>query len=460
MKKYIFSVLLVSSFSLLAVSQTTNPNAGNPHASGNQNTNITSVGILPVSNPEAEGLNGVQMVRDIDSIASLGIDKKAYPGCVVLIMKNGKIVFEKAYGTYSYDDPTPMTTRSIFDMASVTKVAATTLSVMKLYDEGKLRLDKTLGTYLPWVRNSDKADLNIKKILLHEAGLVPDVVFYRQTYDSTTKMPSSEFFRNDSSAQFGVRVARNLYLRSDYWKTMNQSIVESKLVTPVKYLYSDNDFIFMGDIVEALSGMRINEYVDQTFYKPMGLHSIGFNPRNRFDTSLIAPTELDTYFRYQHLRGDVHDEGAAMYGGVAGHAGLFSNAEDIAAVFQMFLDGGMFKGKEYIRPETIKLFTAYNSSISRRGIGFDKPQKDNYTTKDGNPYPSRFASPLTFGHTGYTGPAVWADPKYDLVYVFLSNRVNPVRSTELFNYNIRGAIEDAVYKAMIPAIPEVTRFSK
>ncbi len=423
----------------------------------NLDTGIAPNRVLPVATPESQGLNGAQITKEIDSIAQLGIEKRAYPGCVVLVMRNGKIVFEKAYGTYNYDTPEPVTIKTIFDMASVTKICATTLSVMKLVDEGKLRLDKSLGSYLPWVRNSDKADLNIEKILLHEARLVPDVVFYKKTIDSVTKLPSTEYFRHDSSAAFGVRVAAHLYLRSDYWKTMNQSIVDSKLLAPNKYVYSDNDFIFMGDIVEAISGLRIDQYADKYFYKPMGLTSIGFNPRNRFDTNLIAPTEMDTYFRHQHLRGDVHDEGSAMFGGVAGHAGLFSDAEDIAAVLQMFLNGGSLNGKQYIKPETLTLFSAYNSSISRRGIGFDKPQKDNFTTTDPHPYPSRFASPLTFGHTGYTGTNVWVDPKYNLVYVFLSNRVNPSRSNKLYEYNIRGGILDVVYKSMVPAIPEVLK---
>ena len=414
--------------------------------------------LMPVATPESQGLNGLQMANDIDSIANLGIAEKAYPGCVVLVARHGKIVFEKAYGTYNYDTPDPVTLNSIYDMASVTKICATTLAVMKLYDQGKLRLDKTLGTYLPWVRKSDKKNLNIEKILLHEAGLVPDVVFYRKTIDPVTKQPLPQYFQPDSSAKFSVRVAQNLYLRTDYADTMNQSILDSKLLPGNKYVYSDNDFIFMGDVVKAISGLRLDKYVDKNFYQPMGLHSIGFNPRNRFDTNLVAPTELDQYFRYQHLHADVHDEGSAMFGGVAGHAGLFSNAENIAALLQMFLDGGSFNGKQYLKPETLKLFTAYNSEISRRGIGFDKPQKDNYTTTDEHPYPSRFASPLTFGHTGYTGTCIWVDPKYDLVYVFLSNRVNPGRSNNLYKYNIRGAIEDAVYKAMVPAIPEVLNF--
>jgi CubicO group peptidase (beta-lactamase class C family) len=367
------------------------------------------------------------------------------------------IIFEKAYGNYNYDTPEPVNLNSIYDMASVTKVCATTLGVMKLYDEGKLRLDKTLGTYLHWVRKSDKANLNIENILLHQAGLVPDVVFYKKTVDPATGKPLPQYYQPDSSAKFSVRVAQNMYLRTDYAKTMNQSIVDSKLIPGEKYIYSDNDFILMADVVQAISGLRIDKYVDKYFYKPMGLHSIGFNPRNRFDTNLVAPTELDNYFRFQLLHADVHDEGSAMFGGDAGHAGLFSNAENIGAILQMFLDGGSFNGKQYIKPSTLNLFNAYNSSISRRGIAFDKPQKDNYTTTDEHPYPSRFASPLTFGHTGYTGTAIWVDPKYDLVYVFLSNRVNPTRSQNLYKYNIRGAIEDAVYKAMFPAIPEVLK---
>jgi len=420
-------------------------------------TGIISKRIMPLATPGAEGLDGLQMTRDIDSIALEGIAGKAYPGCVVLIARHGKIVFEKAYGTYNYDTPEPVSLNSIYDMASVTKICGTTLGVMKLYDEGKLSLDKTLGTYLRWVRKSDKKNLNIKKILLHQARLVADVVFYKKTVDPVTGRPLPQYFRPDSSAKFNVRVAEHLYLRRDYADSMNQSIADSKLLPEEKYVYSDNDFILMADIVQALSGLRIDKYVDKYFYKPMGLHSIGFNPRNRFDTNLVAPTELDQYFRYQHLHADVHDEGSAMFGGDAGHAGLFSNAEDIGALLQMFLDGGSFKGKQYIKPSTLKLFTAYNSSISRRGIAFDKPQKDNYTTTDPHPYPSRFASPLTFGHTGYTGTCIWVDPKFDLVYVFLSNRVNPERSTNLYKLNIRGSIEDAVYKAMVPAIPEVLK---
>ncbi len=415
--------------------------------------------LMPTANPDEVGMDAAKLLA-IDSIANLGITGGAYPGCVVLAARHGKIFYEKAFGTYNYDTPQPVSLSSIYDMASVTKICATTLGVMKLYDEGKIKLDKTLGDYLPWVRKSDKKNLNIKKILLHQAGLVADVVFYLKTIDPLTKQPLPQYFQPDSSAKFSVRVAQNLYLRTDYADSMNQSILDSKLLPTDKYVYSDNDFILMADVVKAISGLRIDKYVDKYFYKPMGLHSIGFNPRNRFDTNLVAPTELDNYFRYQHLHADVHDEGSAMFGGDAGHAGLFSNVENIAAILQMFLNGGSFHGKQYIKPSTLNLFTAYNSSISRRGIAFDKPDKDNYTTTEAHPYPSRFASPLTFGHTGYTGTCIWVDPKYDLVYVFLSNRVNPVRSQGLYKYNIRGAIEDVLYKAMVPEIPEVKKREK
>jgi beta-glucosidase-like glycosyl hydrolase/CubicO group peptidase (beta-lactamase class C family) len=412
--------------------------------------------LMPVANPSEVGIDAAKLLA-IDSIANLGIAGGAYPGCIVLAARHGKIFYEKAFGTYNYDTPQPVSLNSIYDMASVTKICATTLGVMKLYDQGKLRLDKTLGTYLPWTRKSDKKNLNIKKVLLHQAGLVADVVFYKKTIDPVTKQPLPQYFRPDSSAKFSVRVAQNLYLRTDYADSMNQSILDSKLLPTDKYVYSDNDFILMADVVQAISGLRIDKYVDKYFYKPMGLRSTGFNPRNRFDTNLVAPTELDQYFRYQHLHADVHDEGSAMFGGHAGHAGLFSSVENIGAILQMFLDGGTFKGKRYIKSSTLQLFSAYNSSISRRGIAFDKPEKDNYTTTEAHPYPSRFASPLTFGHTGYTGTCIWVDPKYDLVYVFLSNRVNPERSVNLYKYNIRGAIEDAIYKAMVPAIPEVIK---
>lgn len=408
---------------------------------------IVSNHLLPVVKPGNVGLDAAKLSL-IDSIATDGIEAGAYPGCVVLAARDGKIAFEKAYGTYNYNDPDPMTLESIFDMASVTKICATLISVMKMYDEGKIKLNKTLGDYLPWVRGTNKAKLQIRDVLLHQAGLIAFIPFYKETIDSNTKQPMPSLYSVYQNDSFNIRVAQNMYLKNNWEDTIYKRILTSKLGPRSKYIYSDNDFIFLGKIVQQISGLTLDRYVDKNFYQPMGLTSTGFKPREKFDTSKIVPTENDMEFRMQHLHGDVHDPGAAMFGGVAGHAGLFSDVEGIASIFQMLLNGGTFNGKRYINEKTIKLFTAYNSSVSRRGLGFDKPEKDNASRKE--PYPSELASPLTFGHTGYTGTCVWADPKTNIVYVFLSNRVNPDGGTnlKLLHMNVRGKIQDAIYEAI------------
>lgn len=412
--------------------------------------------LMPMVSPASVGMDAEKLTA-IDSIAKAGVDAHAYPGCVVLAARDGKIFYQKAFGKYNYDTPGRMNTETIFDLASVTKILATTLSVMKLYDEGKIKLDKTLGTYLPWVRKSDKKNLVIRDVLLHQAGLVAFIPFYKKLIDPETGIPLPQYFRNEKSDSFSIRVAQHLYLRSDYDDSLYQIILDSKLGPRGKYIYSDNDFIFLGKIVQAVSGLPLDQYAAKNFYIPMRLHSTGFLPREKFDTNRIAPTEFEKDFRMQHLHGDVHDPGSALFGEVAGHAGLFSDAGDMAAMLQMLLNGGTFKGKRYIKESTIKLFTSYNSSVSRRGLGFDKPEKDNYTTNDPHPYPSRYASPLTYGHTGYTGTCIWVDPKYNLVYVFLSNRVNPDggENLKLSTMYIRGAIEDTLYQAIIPTPEEV-----
>lgn len=403
---------------------------------------------LPVVNPISVGLDEAKLTV-IDSIANDGITNGAYPGCVVLVAKDGKVAYQKAFGKYDYDKPDSVSLQSIFDMASVTKICATTLSVMKLYDEGKLDLKKYLGDYLPWVKGSNKDSLLIENILLHQAGLIPTTQFVRETLDSATKTPLPKYYSNRQTDSFTIRVAENLFIRNDWRDTMYKRMVQSKLTPAGKYVYSDNDFIFLGKIVEQLSGLTLDKYVKKTFYDPLGLTATGFKPRERFSLDRIVPTETEKSFRLQHLRGDVHDPGASMFGGVAGHAGLFSTASDLGIIMQMLLNGGSFNGKQYIKPETIKLFTAYQSAISRRGFGFDKPEKDNDTLKI--PYPSRLVSPLTFGHTGYTGTCVWADPKYNIVYIFLSNRVNPDGgdNLKLSKLNVRGKIQDQIYKSMV-----------
>jgi CubicO group peptidase (beta-lactamase class C family) len=409
---------------------------------------IVARNLLPVTSPGNVGLNAATLSA-IDDIAEAGIAAGATPGCVVLVARDGKIAFEKAFGKYNYDTPGPVTLQSIYDMASVTKICATTIAVMKMYDEGKIKLNKTLGDYLPWVKRSNKGALEIEKILLHQAGLVAFIPFYKETIDPITAEPLPSIYSHYKKGSFSKRVAQNLYMRNDWTNTIYKRILDSELGPVDKYVYSDNDFIFLGKIVEAISGMSLDAYTAKYFYEPMKLKSTGFRPREKFDTNRIAPTEYEKGFRMQHLHGDVHDPGAAMFGEVAGHAGLFSNVEELAAIMQMLLDGGTFNGKRYLKKETIRLFTSYNSPVSRRGLGFDKPEKDNAYRLE--PYPAKSVSPLTFGHTGYTGTCVWADPKYNLVFVFLSNRVNPDGgdNLKLSQMNIRGKIQETIYNAML-----------
>jgi CubicO group peptidase (beta-lactamase class C family) len=282
--------------------------------------------------------------------------------------------------------------------------------------------------------------------LLHQAGLVPFIPFYKETID-TSGVPNPAIYSDKRKTGFTTRVAENLYLRNDWNDTIFNRILKSPLGPKGKYVYSDNDFIFLGKVVEAISGLTLDQYVQTTFYNKMGLSTMGFTPRKRFSTEVIVPTEREKHFRQQLMRGDVHDEGASLFGGVAGHAGLFSNSYDLAMLYQMLLNGGTLNGRRFLGEETIKNFTAYHSKISRRGLGFDKPEKDN--DKRQEPYPSAFASPATYGHTGFTGTCVWVDPEAKLVYIFLSNRVYPTRDNPLLSrLNVRPKIQDAFYRAL------------
>jgi beta-N-acetylhexosaminidase len=422
---------------------------------------IVSMGKLPVSvckfkygdgfvhggiKPERATISK-EKLEAIDSIVKDGLAQKAFPGCVVLAAHKGEIIYHKAFGNHEYGPSPAVSPESIFDLASVTKISATTVSVMKLFEEGKIELDKTIGDYLPWTKGTNKAKLTIKDILLHQAGLAPFIVFYKETIDTNTGILNPAIYADKLVPGFGVRVAENIYMRNDWQDTMFKRILKSPLSQKNRYVYSDNDFIFLGKIVEQLSGLTLDQYTQKYFYNKIGMYSTGFKPRNRFQMECLVPTETDNYFRQQTTRGDVHDEGASMFGGVAGHAGLFSNAYDLSLLYQMLLNGGELNGERYLKPETIQLFTSYHSKISRRGLGFDKPEKDNKIRRE--PYPSSLASPQTFGHTGFTGTCVWVDPATDLVYIFLSNRVYPTRNNnKLGQLLIRGKIQDAIYRAL------------
>ena len=387
----------------------------------------------------------------VDSIIHDAIVKRAMPGAVVLVAKDGKLAYLRSYGYLTYDSIEPVYPETIYDLASVTKIMATNVSVMKLYDEGKLDLQKTLGDYLPWVRGTDKEGLKLWDILLHQAGLKAWIPFYRETVDTLNANYAyfGSVYESKPNDHYSVPVAENVYMKKEWLDTMYTRMIQSELGPAGKYVYSDNDFIFLGKIVESISGQPLEKYVKAAFYDKLNMKSTGFNPRERFPAEYIAPTESESGFRQQLLQGYVHDPGAAMFGGIAGHAGLFSNAYDLAILAQVLLNDGSFKGTNFFKKETIDLFTAYHSDSSRRGLGFDKPEKDNLTRRD--PYPALSASPETFGHTGFTGTCIWIDPKYNLTFILLANRVNNNGDANRFlRMNIRGKVLETIYSALKP----------
>lgn len=386
--------------------------------------------------PDNGGLNS-QHLQLIDTIALEAIRGKASPSAVVMVVKDGQVIYNKAFGAHTYADSAAITRiDDIYDLASVTKIAATTLGVMRLSETSKISLDSTLKAYIGRTRNTDKGNISVREIMLHQAGLVPFIPFYKH-------IDSLDFSR-DSSGVFTTKVADHYYLRNQYFeRVMWPQILKSPLSTRGRYVYSDLSMYFAKEVIEEVTGQRLDQYVFDQFYKPLGMKTAGFNPRNHFNTNQIIPTENDTLFRKTLLMGYVHDQGAAMAGGIAGHAGLFASANDLAILFQMLLDGGTYGGKQYFKSKTINLFTAKQSDLSRRGLGFDRADPDT-----GKGYPSKLASLRTYGHTGYTGTCVWVDPEYHLVYIFLSNRINPQVTSKLSALNTRGRIQDVIYEAI------------
>lgn len=385
--------------------------------------------------PEDAGVNADNL-KEIDNIANEAIREKAAPGIVVLVAKDGKVIFNKAYGNHTYVNGLPDKVTDIFDLASLTKTTATTPTVMRLFEEHKLNLDTNIGAYIPRARLSPMNAIKVREVMLHQAGFIPFIPFHDFVKPGD--------YSRDSSAAFPTKVADNYYIKKGFFKeVMWPKMLNSPIRTRGKYVYSDISMYVMKEICERLSGMPLDTYVWENFYKPLGMQTAGFLPRNRFTKDQIVPTEQDNYFRKTLLEGYVHDQGAALAGGVSGHAGLFSSANDLAIIYQMLLNKGSYGGNQYFQPQTVDMFTKKQSDVSRRGLGFDRWDPD--STKK---YPSQLASPLTYGHTGYTGTAVWVDPAKELVYIFLSNRVNPTVSEKLGSLKIRPRIQDAIYKAI------------
>ena len=386
-----------------------------------------------------------QYIRQIDSLLLDGISQKAYPGCQVLAMKDGNIIFEGNYGKFTYEGDKYVNADAIYDIASLTKLFASSFALMKLYDEGKLDLNSTLGDYFPFLNQSDKGEIKLIEFLTHQSGMTPWIPIYKMTCDGNK--PDVNYFREYIDENHTVRVAKNLYISDDFRYEIYDTIMKSELKEK-KYKYSDLGFYFVPEIVEAITNQSFESYLEEIFFKPLNLNHICFKPLNKHDIDNIVPTEDDKYFRNQLICGDVHDQTAALFGGVSGHAGLFSNARDLAVMMQLLLNGGYANGTQFISEETINYFTSapFADNENRRGIGFDKPELDpeaKYYT------PSKQSSMASYGHSGFTGTFAWADPANNLIVIFLSNRVYPTSdNNKLSKLNLRTEIHDLFYKAV------------
>lgn len=377
-----------------------------------------------------------KMGQRIDAIAKEAIDQRAAPGMVVMAVKDGQVIFEKAYGHHTYEKKQATRISDIFDLASISKIAGTTPVVMHLQEKNIINLDSTMGHYLWQAKETNKANITLRTVLLHEAGFTPFIPFYKELKPGD--------LQRTKDANHQVQVADNAYLKNNYYQDVMWPEMLNSPVKPIgKYVYSDISMYVMKEVSEHETSVPMQGYVQNILYKKIGMKTAGYLPRNRFDRNRIVPTQNDTIFRKTLLQGFVHDEGAAMAGGVAGHAGLFSTANDLAIYGQMLLNRGTYGGVQFYKPETIDLFTSKQSASSRRGLGFDR-----YDPKPGADYPSKLANESVYGHTGYTGTCIWIDPRNQLVYIFLSNRVHPQVSSKLGDLNIRSRIQDVIYQTI------------
>ncbi len=401
-----------------------------------------SLNRLKFTEPMAVGADMVYL-KKIDSIAINGIREKAYPGCQILIAKDGKVFYDKSFGYFTYEHKNKVDNNDIYDLASITKVCATTLSLMKLYEQKKFDLNKKVSYYLPELDSTNKQNILIKDVLTHQAQLIPWIPFYLKTIRKPEYKKLIYTTKPDETHK--TKVCDNLYILDTYKDTMYQRITNSKLRKKHEYRYSDLGFYWFLKIVEKQTNTTLDKFADKIFYKPLGAYNTTFNPLNKFPKNKIVPAENDNYFRNCKVQGYVHDMGAAMMGGVGGHAGLFSNAEDLAKIMQMLINGGTYAGKKYFNSETIKKFTTCEyCPKNRRGLGFDKPLND---INGGGPT-CVSAPPESFGHTGFTGTMVWADPKNKIVFIFLSNRTYPtMENKKLIEMDIRTNIQENIYRA-------------
>ncbi|WP_035672806.1 glycoside hydrolase family 3 N-terminal domain-containing protein [Flavobacterium sp. 83] len=410
----------------------------------NDGLTTEKVNRLGFATPENVGMNSA-VLSQIDVLAKKAISAKMTPGIQILVAKNGKVIYQKSFGYHTYDSTIKVKDSDIYDVASLTKILATLPNVMLQYDQQKINLETTLGSMSPIFKNTDKQDIHFKELLSHYAGLVAGIPFYKATIDRS-KFPSERFFRKVSEEQFSKQLGDSLFVRNDFHDTIMKMIIKSKLSLKKEYKYSDLTFMILKDYLENTTGKKLDDLIQENFYNSLGMNNSTFNPLRKFDKNRIPPTEIDTYFRHQILQGYVNDLSAALEGGVSGHAGIFSNAMDVAKMMQLYLQKGNYGNHQYFSEKTFNDFNTcyFCAAGNRRGVGFDKPQLGTEGPTCG------CASMTSFGHTGFTGTMAWADPETKIVYVFLSNRTFPLATeNKLSKGNIREDIQEVIYNAII-----------
>ena len=384
-------------------------------------------------------------LTEIDHFAQRVIDSSMTPGMQILVAKSGEIIYQKSFGHHTYDKKIKVENHHLYDLASLTKITATLPLIMREVDLNSFGLDTPLEDFMPELKGSNKSNLSVKEVLSHYARLTPWIPFYKETLDEKGQQ-LRKFYRNRHKFRYDIPVAQDLYLKSNFNQIIEKQVIESPLLDSLYYRYSDLPFYLFKNYFERKYKKPLDELAHEFLYEPLGLERTLYNPWKVISKNEIVPSEIDNYFRHRELRAYVHDMGAAMQGGVGGHAGLFSNAEEVYKIMQMYLQNGKANGHEFITSKTLNDFNQcyYCNQGNRRGVGFDKPQLE------GNGSTCGCVSEISFGHMGFTGTYAWVDPDQELIFVFLSNRTYPSMSNNLLGKNnIRTRMQELIYKALI-----------
>ncbi len=416
----------------------------NPYFKVGDGIQLPAKNLFIKTNPSAMGFDQKKLNR-IDSFAQRVIDSAMTPGLQIFIARKGKMVYQKSFGYHTYKKKVAVKNHHIYDLASLTKITATLPLIIEAIEDKDFTLDSNLSDLIPELKNTNKTDLTLKAVLSHHAGLKPWIPFYEKTLNRYKK-PKRKYYRKTKRGSFNLRITNQLFLKESFSKEMNEMIYKSSLLDSTQYKYSDLPFYLFKYYFEGKYNKPLDELADENFFKRLGLKRTLFNPRGKIPLGEIVPSEDDNYFRYTKLRGFVHDMGAAMQGGIGGHAGLFSNATEVGKIMQLYLNKGFIDGKQYFTTDTFDKLNQcyYCDEGNRRGVGFDKPQLSGVGSTCG------CISSSSFGHLGFTGTYAWADPKEDLIFVFLSNRTYPSMSNNLLGeHNIRTRMQKLVYEALI-----------